>query len=285
MLTRQFSRQAGAQESAFAILTVTTSICSRLRRAELSSECREVTVALRDRLAVLTHLSTSAEHLRAWRSSNATVSRRWWSGLTGVLPDAIAVLSAVPAGGCIGPVKIRSTTTVPDDNNTIIAGRRCRHHAALAIDRLGRRIDTIEIQANPTGYRQLVKWANDIGRLEQIGVEGAGSDGAGLYRFLTDAGVTVIEVGRVNRQHRLRHGKSDPDDAAARAVLAGEATATPETRQSDPHPSSSETLGDQGPHPDREPDPGGARSNPCRAPRSHTEAHALEPAEMYHQAS
>jgi transposase len=45
-------------------------------------------------------------------------------------------------------------------------------------------------------------------------------------------GVKVIEVDRPNRQRRRRRGKSDPTDAeaAARAVLAGEATATPKTR-------------------------------------------------------
>ena len=42
----------------------------------------------------------------------------------------------------------------------------------------------------------------------------------------------MIEVTRPNRQHRRRHGKSDPADAigAARAVLAGEATGTPKSQ-------------------------------------------------------
>jgi transposase len=60
-------------------------------------------------------------------------------------------------------------------------------------------------------------------------VEGCGAYGAGLTRHLRDAGITVIEVNRPNRQHRRRRGKSDPADAeaAARAVLAGDATAIP----------------------------------------------------------
>jgi transposase len=63
-------------------------------------------------------------------------------------------------------------------------------------------------------------------------VEGTGTYGAGLARHLTAAGVQVLEVDRPNRQRRRRNGKSDPTDAeaAARAVLAGEATATPKTR-------------------------------------------------------
>ena len=66
----------------------------------------------------------------------------------------------------------------------------------------------------------------------RAGVEGTGTYGAGLTRHLTQAGVQVVEVDRPNRQRRRRRGKSDPTDAeaAARAVLAGEATAIPKTR-------------------------------------------------------
>jgi transposase len=63
-------------------------------------------------------------------------------------------------------------------------------------------------------------------------VEGTGCYGAGLARYLAEVEVPVVEVNRPNRQRRRRRGKSDPTDAeaAARAVLAGEATATPKTR-------------------------------------------------------
>jgi Transposase len=56
--------------------------------------------------------------------------------------------------------------------------------------------------------------------------------GAGLARHLSHAGVTVVAVDRPNRQHRHRRGKSDPADAeaAARAVLAGQATTIPKAR-------------------------------------------------------
>jgi transposase len=60
----------------------------------------------------------------------------------------------------------------------------------------------------------------------RFGVEGTGSYGAGIARFLIAAGCTVTEVNRPNRQTRYARGKSDPVDAeaAARAVLSGEAT-------------------------------------------------------------
>lgn len=99
-------------------------------------------------------------------------------------------------------------------------------HTAAAVDELGRILDTVEIPATPAGYRQLLTWARQLGRVERAGVEGTGAYGAGLARFLVARNITVIEINRVNRQHRRRRGKSDPADAeaAARAVLAGDAT-------------------------------------------------------------
>jgi len=63
-------------------------------------------------------------------------------------------------------------------------------------------------------------------------VEGSGSYGAGLTRLLLDRGVNVVEVDRPDRRTRRQHGKSDPIDAeaAARAVLAGVATAPAKRR-------------------------------------------------------
>jgi hypothetical protein len=51
-------------------------------------------------------------------------------------------------------------------------------------------------------------------------------------RSLTAMGVRVIEVSRVNRQVRRRHGKTDTVDAepAARSVRAGEAQGQPKSR-------------------------------------------------------
>jgi transposase len=68
--------------------------------------------------------------------------------------------------------------------------------------------------------------------VSRIGVEGTGSWGVGLTRFLADHDVMVVEVDRPNRQTRRRVGKSDPTDAvsAARAALSGVATVTPKSR-------------------------------------------------------
>jgi transposase len=105
-------------------------------------------------------------------------------------------------------------------------------HVAALLDQLGRLLGTLAVPTTGVGYQQLLDWARRHGQLTRAGVEGTGTYGAGLARHLTRAGVTVVEVDRPNRQRRRRRGKSDPTDAeaAARAVLAGEATATPKTR-------------------------------------------------------
>jgi len=74
-----------------------------------------------------------------------------------------------------------------------------------------------------------VDWANGFGPLEGVGIEGTGSFGAGLARFLQAEGTKIFEVVRPKRREQCRSGKSDPIDAelAARAVLAGTATAQP----------------------------------------------------------
>lgn len=52
------------------------------------------------------------------------------------------------------------------------------------------------------GYRQLVSWLRSHGELILVGVEGTGSYGVGVSRYLQREGVTVVEVDRPNRQTR-----------------------------------------------------------------------------------
>ena len=86
--------------------------------------------------------------------------------------------------------------------------------------------------ATEAGFAELLGWLIGFGSVTQIGVEGTGSWGVGLSRFLTGAGVVVVEVDRPNRQQRRKVGKSDPSDAvsAARAALSGVASVTPKIR-------------------------------------------------------
>jgi transposase len=107
-------------------------------------------------------------------------------------------------------------------------------HVAAVIDDVGRILAAAEFPATRHGYRRLLAWLRGFGELVAVGVEGCGSWGAGLARYLSERGVQVVEVNRPNRQHRRRRGKSDTVDAeaAARAVLAGEATVIPKTQLS-----------------------------------------------------
>jgi transposase len=102
-------------------------------------------------------------------------------------------------------------------------------HVAAALDERGRRLGIYSVPSTPAGFADLVTWAGRFGPLEQAGIEGTGSYGAGLARWLGARGVAVVEVDRPDRRARRRHGKSDPVDAeaAARAVQAGTAMARP----------------------------------------------------------
>jgi transposase len=102
-------------------------------------------------------------------------------------------------------------------------------HQGAVLDRNGRLFGCEQFPATPSGYSALLSWMRSFGHLERVGVEGTGAYGAGLARYLHHQSVTVIEVPRPDRRLRRQAGKSDPIDAeaAARAVLAGTATAEP----------------------------------------------------------
>jgi len=102
-------------------------------------------------------------------------------------------------------------------------------HAVAAISATGEFLGAAQFNTNPSGYRNLLAWLREFGVVLRIGIEGTGSYGAGLTRYLRSEGVDLVEVIRPKREWRRRHGKSDPSDAeaAARAALSGEAKGTP----------------------------------------------------------
>src|ERR1700692_334889 len=85
------------------------------------------------------------------------------------------------------------------------------------------------IAASTRGYAEALQFvdAHAPGR-RAFAVEGSGSFGAGLTRFLTGRGERVLEVSRLRRERRSG-GKTDALDAvrAARSVLGQERPATP----------------------------------------------------------
>ncbi len=103
-------------------------------------------------------------------------------------------------------------------------------HVAVAVTGPGARLGAISTPATATGDRQLAHRAHAQGPVLAFGIKGTGSYGAGLSRALTAQGCRVIEVTRPHRQLRRQRGRSDTieAEAAARAVLAGAATAPPQ---------------------------------------------------------
>jgi transposase len=90
-----------------------------------------------------------------------------------------------------------------------------------------------EVEARTIGevidlYFELTRWLRTLGEDVVVGIEGAGSYGAGLCEFLLAEGIHVVEVERPRRQDR-RRGKSDEIDAlmAAKKVLAKDGLSTP----------------------------------------------------------
>nr|WP_189303969.1 transposase [Streptomyces albospinus] len=98
---------------------------------------------------------------------------------------------------------------------------------AAVLSLVGAVLATGEFPATAAGYRDLLKWAGGLGVVRRAGVEGTGSFGAALSRYLLAQGVDVFDVNRMDRTDRRRRGKTDPLDAqnAARAVLSGRARA------------------------------------------------------------
>lgn len=85
--------------------------------------------------------------------------------------------------------------------------------------------------ADRAGYERLLKWGTEQGKIIAFGIEGTGSYGAGFTSLVRRRGHKVVEVVRQDRRERRLNGKSDLLDAhnAARAVLAGTASATPKS--------------------------------------------------------
>ena len=108
-------------------------------------------------------------------------------------------------------------------------------HAAVAVTALGARVAELTVPACTQGYQDLEAWASSLGAVRTFAVEGTGSYGAGLSRFLREKGHAVHEVCRPDRRARQQHGKTDHLDAevAARAVLGGRRAAVPKSGTSE----------------------------------------------------
>ena len=108
------------------------------------------------------------------------------------------------------------------------------HALALVEAKTQRSRCSLTIPATRRGYRQALRLARrHAPGCRAWALEGSGSYGAGLARFLSERGECVLEVERPARSGRKARLKSDSLDAerAARQVLAGSAGARPRLGQ------------------------------------------------------
>ena len=102
-------------------------------------------------------------------------------------------------------------------------------HAAAVVDRVGSIVMESVTAANEAAFARLLERIDvRAPRPRAWAIEGSGSYGAGLVRFLTDRGERVFEVHRLTRDRRS-HAKTDAIDAvrAARTALSRDLQATP----------------------------------------------------------
>ena len=61
-------------------------------------------------------------------------------------------------------------------------------HVAAALDPLGGLLGTERFETNAAGYKALLGWLGTFGDVTKVGVEGTGSYGSGLARYLKPGG-------------------------------------------------------------------------------------------------
>jgi hypothetical protein len=121
------------------------------------------------------------------------------------------------------------------DTSRLVTGGVDTHlevNVAAVLDGIGGLLGVESLPTCPGGNAQLLEWMAGFGPVSKVGVEGTGSCGASVARFLRDCGVVVWEVDRPNRQERRRKGKNDVVDAieAARAAQGQRQLGQPKTR-------------------------------------------------------
>jgi transposase len=103
------------------------------------------------------------------------------------------------------------------------------HTAAVVDAHTGGVLDQVTVTADGEGYAELVEFADRHPAQRVWAIEGTGSHGAGLARYLAGRHDVVLELDRPVRAKRRHGAKSDPLDAirAAREALARPRVGTP----------------------------------------------------------
>jgi len=110
---------------------------------------------------------------------------------------------------------------------------RDEHTLAVVVATTGVVVAQRSVRASGRGYASARRFAEQQAGTRVWAVEGAGHYGAGLARYLSGRGETVLEIGRGPRDERRLQGKDDSLDAirAARTALASKTLALPRAGQ------------------------------------------------------
>jgi transposase len=110
---------------------------------------------------------------------------------------------------------------------------RDEHTLAVVVAATGVVVGQRSMRASGRGYAEALRFAEQQAGSRVWAVEGAGHYGAGLARYLSGRGETVLEIGRGPRDERRLQGKDDSLDAirAARTALASKTLALPRSGQ------------------------------------------------------
>jgi len=105
-------------------------------------------------------------------------------------------------------------------------------HSAALLNELGVVQGGLEVAASAAGYRQLLDWARSTSAARVWVVEGTGSYGAGLAKYLSEQDEVVYEGDHPKRSWRGPAGKSDQLDAiwVAKEALSGRRRSQPRAR-------------------------------------------------------
>ena len=76
--------------------------------------------------------------------------------------------------------------TIVETTRSVTAGvdTHADVHVAAVVDHLGGVLGVEAFDTTEAGYHRLMAWLRSHGRVELVGVEGTGSYGAGLFRYL-----------------------------------------------------------------------------------------------------
>jgi hypothetical protein len=107
-------------------------------------------------------------------------------------------------GTCVPAPQLRKemAMAIVDSARSVVGGvdTHLDEHVAAVVDAVGGVLGVERFPVTPAGYRRMLAWMRSFGQLERVGVEGTGSYGVGLARFLLSSGLVVLEVTRPNRQ-------------------------------------------------------------------------------------